>query len=216
MISFPSDIIVNTDFNSATALVIWQEPPARDNSGQVTRTSTHKSHTNFPIGTTTVSYTASDPSGNFVARSFTVTVVGKQILGDSKPIVPGVSGKLRCSRLSILIFQNGKTQQCDIFRLNTYNFCLLVCEISTPYGKCNESYELEENDGSNGIQTIKQQILIDKRILSSKSILTHQFSHRHNFSNIYHILLKLYTHLHSQKKKGLTGFSLCRIWNPLS
>ncbi len=76
MASFPSDIRVNTDFNSATALVIWQEPPATDNSLQVMRSSTHDSHSNFPIGTTTVSYTASDPSGNFVVRSFTVTVTG--------------------------------------------------------------------------------------------------------------------------------------------
>ena len=45
--------------------------------------------------------------------------------------------------------KNGNTQQCNIFRNNKYNFRLVVCEISTPYVKCNESYELEKNDGSN-------------------------------------------------------------------
>ena len=29
-------------------------------------------------------------------------------------------------------FKNGNTQQCNIFRHNKYNFCLAVCDISTP------------------------------------------------------------------------------------
>ena len=29
-------------------------------------------------------------------------------------------------------FKNGKTQQCDIFRLNNYNLCLVECVVSTP------------------------------------------------------------------------------------
>ena len=47
-------------------------------------------------------------------------------------------------------FKNGNIQQCKILRNITYNFCLVVCEISTPCVKRNESYELEKNDGSNG------------------------------------------------------------------
>ena len=47
-------------------------------------------------------------------------------------------------------FKNGNTQQCNIFRHNEYNFCLVGCEISTPYVKHNESYELKKNDVSNG------------------------------------------------------------------
>ncbi len=34
-------------------------------------------------------------------------------------------------------FKNGKTQQCDIFRLNKYNACLVACEVSTPCVKRN-------------------------------------------------------------------------------
>ena len=47
-------------------------------------------------------------------------------------------------------FKNGNTQQCNIFWHNKCNFCLVACEISTPYVKCNKSYKLEKNDGSNG------------------------------------------------------------------
>ncbi len=34
-------------------------------------------------------------------------------------------------------FENGKTQQCDIFRLNQHNLCLVEWEVSTPYVKSN-------------------------------------------------------------------------------
>ena len=30
-------------------------------------------------------------------------------------------------------FENGSTQECNIFRLNKYNLYLVVCVISTPY-----------------------------------------------------------------------------------
>ena len=55
-------------------------------------------------------------------------------------------------------FKNGNIQQCNIFRLKKYNSYLVVCEVSTPYIKHNESYELEKNDGSIWTWTIKQQI----------------------------------------------------------
>ena len=47
-------------------------------------------------------------------------------------------------------FKNGDTQQCNIYRHNKYIFCLVVCEILTPYVKRNKSYDLKKNDGSNG------------------------------------------------------------------
>ena len=80
----PSDINVNTDPNSATAMVTWTEPIAIDNSRQVTLTSTHNSPTTFEIGTTTVAYTATDGCDNFVTASFNVTVTGKMICSGSK------------------------------------------------------------------------------------------------------------------------------------
>ncbi len=96
-------------------------------------------------------------------------------------------------------FQNGNTQQYDIFRHNKYNFCVVVCEIShtTPfqlhYVKGNLSCELEKNDRLNGTSTITRQIYT--QVYSYKSLLTHHFSRGHNFSYLRHIELKLYTHV---------------------
>ena len=68
---------VNTDFGSASAEVTWTEPTASDNSGIVTLTSSHSPGSAFVIGTTTVTYTATDDASNTVSVTFTVTVEGK-------------------------------------------------------------------------------------------------------------------------------------------
>ncbi|XP_072028523.1 uncharacterized protein [Amphiura filiformis] len=70
----PSDMTTTTDANSATAAVSWSDPTASDNSGDVTLTSVPTSGSNFPIGTSTVTFTAMDPSGNQATNSFMITV----------------------------------------------------------------------------------------------------------------------------------------------
>ena len=71
--SCPSNIQVSANSNcSATAT--WTNPIAQDNCS-VNITGTHTSGSAFPLGVTTVTYTATDPSGNQSTCSFTVTVV---------------------------------------------------------------------------------------------------------------------------------------------
>jgi gliding motility-associated-like protein len=60
---------------NCNAVATWVAPVATDNCG-VTITSTHNSGDSFPIGVTTVTYTATDAAGNSVNCSFTVTVTG--------------------------------------------------------------------------------------------------------------------------------------------
>ena len=55
--------------------VSWTEPSATDNSGTATLTSrSHAPGSFFPLGTTTVTYTYTDPSGNQATTSFDVIV----------------------------------------------------------------------------------------------------------------------------------------------
>ncbi|PHP66731.1 hypothetical protein CSC94_11495, partial [Zhengella mangrovi] len=70
----PTDITQPTDAGLATAVVTWTEPTASDNAPGVTLTSTHTPGDAFPIGETTVTYTATDAAGNTATGSFTVTV----------------------------------------------------------------------------------------------------------------------------------------------
>ena len=74
-----SNITQNTDANQPHATVTWSEPSASDNSGSVTLTSDYSSGDTFPIGGTSVTYTATDPSGNTATFSITVGITGKHV-----------------------------------------------------------------------------------------------------------------------------------------
>ena len=73
----PTNTNQNTNTASATATVMWTPPSATDNSGAVTLTSSHNPGDAFDIGTTTVTYTATDSSSNEATSAFDVIVAGK-------------------------------------------------------------------------------------------------------------------------------------------
>ena len=74
----PSTLNVDTDASSPTATVSWSPPTASDNSGEeVTVTSDYSPGDTFPIGTTTVTYTATDAYGNTANSTFNVVVTGR-------------------------------------------------------------------------------------------------------------------------------------------
>ena len=70
----PTDISVNMSGSDCSETVSWALPTATDNCEVDSFVSTHKSGDIFPFGTTIVTYTASDPTGNFTQCSFNVTV----------------------------------------------------------------------------------------------------------------------------------------------
>ena len=71
------DQTASTSNGGATAIVTWTPPTATDNSGTQTLTTNYNSGAEFNIGTTTVNYESTDPSGNTAVCSFDVTVTGK-------------------------------------------------------------------------------------------------------------------------------------------
>jgi hypothetical protein len=81
--SCPTDIVVNKDPGVCGAVVTYTTPTASDNcSAVVALTAGLASGSLFPIGTTTVTHSATDPSGNTASPvcSFTVTVLGAEDL----------------------------------------------------------------------------------------------------------------------------------------
>ncbi|MFV8225658.1 HYR domain-containing protein, partial [Christiangramia aquimixticola] len=75
-----ADITVDNDENECGAVVSFDPPAATDNCEieSVIQTEGPASGSQFPIGTTTVTYTATDTSGNTSTTSFTVTVADSQ------------------------------------------------------------------------------------------------------------------------------------------
>ena len=71
----PSDVVVSTNPGECTAVAMWQVPTFNDNCpGGGISGSTHNSGDAFPVGTTTVTYTATDAQGNTVMCNFDVIV----------------------------------------------------------------------------------------------------------------------------------------------
>src|SRR5690606_22658722 len=69
---------LTTDASSCGAVVTWTAPTASDNCS-VSLSSSHNSGDVFPLGTTTVTYTATDGAGNTATCSFDVTVVDTEV-----------------------------------------------------------------------------------------------------------------------------------------
>ncbi|XP_038072761.1 uncharacterized protein LOC119741140 isoform X2 [Patiria miniata] len=70
----PTDRVNGTDPSLSSSLVYWQEPIFFDNVAVAGDENTHDPGDVFPLGNTTVTYTATDGSGNRVNCSFVVTV----------------------------------------------------------------------------------------------------------------------------------------------
>lgn len=72
----PSDIVVSNDLGTCGAVVNYVAPGATDNCTLASIIGDHNSGEVFPIGTTTVTYTATDAANNVSTCSFTITVNG--------------------------------------------------------------------------------------------------------------------------------------------
>lgn len=64
----------NISVTKTDASVLWTPPAVFDECSSVVLTATHNPTTTFPVGTTTVIYTATDETGNESKCSFTITV----------------------------------------------------------------------------------------------------------------------------------------------
>merc|ERR1711962_779374 len=84
----PSNRAVTASAGASSAVVTWTEPTAVDNSGvTVNRVSTASPGDSFNLGTTTVTYTFTDNSGNPALCSFTVTVNSPTPTDTTPPVI---------------------------------------------------------------------------------------------------------------------------------
>jgi gliding motility-associated-like protein len=79
----PANISVNSSSSNCGSTVTWTPPAISDNCPGVQYSESHSSGDFFPIGVTTVSYNATDVSGNISTCSFTITVVD-----NISPVIP--------------------------------------------------------------------------------------------------------------------------------
>ncbi|XP_070557233.1 hyalin-like [Ptychodera flava] len=77
VLSCPVDIERETETGQPDTHVTWTLPTVTDNSGEVLTPVSEVTPGRFPIGTSKVTYSATDDAGNTGSCSFNVTVIGK-------------------------------------------------------------------------------------------------------------------------------------------
>ncbi len=90
--SVPSNMTVTALSGAAGTGVNYPAATATDNVGVTSLTANVASGSTFPLGQTTVTFTASDAAGNSTAASFTVTVVEAPAVATGAASVTGGSG----------------------------------------------------------------------------------------------------------------------------
>ena len=78
ILGLPADMVVDNDTGQCNAKVAWIEPEAFDELSVVRLTSSHKPGDVFPLGTSIVTYIATDDGGNKTEGKFSITVIDKE------------------------------------------------------------------------------------------------------------------------------------------
>ena len=78
IVDTPSNITQTADAGQCSAVINYTAPTASDNCAVTSFSGDAATGDAFPVGTTTVTYTAVDPAGNTTTSSFTVTITDDQ------------------------------------------------------------------------------------------------------------------------------------------
>ena len=110
----PANITTGNTSGSCNATVSWTAPTAADNCAGVTLTSSHSSGSVFALGTTTVTYTATDAAGNTTTASFTVTVNDTEAPTIVAPANVTVNTNFGCEAIGVVLGAPSINDNCTI------------------------------------------------------------------------------------------------------
>jgi gliding motility-associated-like protein len=137
----PDDIFVNNDADVCGAMVTWVAPSASDNCEIQSFTSTHNSGDFFPVGTTTVTYTLADTSGNVVTCSFDVVVTDNE-----NPVITTCPGDI--ATCDSLVFFNIPTATDNCGSITITQTQGLTSGSIFPVGTTLQEFEIEDQYGN--------------------------------------------------------------------
>jgi gliding motility-associated-like protein len=135
----PTNITIGSDNGDCGAIVTWTAPTFIDNCG-ASMTSNHNSGEFFPIGTTTITYTVVDGSGNTTICTFSVTVND-----DENPAMTCASPIATCNTL-VTYAATSATDNCGI--LSTIQTSGLPSGSIFPVGTTTNSFQSTDIHGN--------------------------------------------------------------------
>jgi hypothetical protein len=137
---------------TCAAPITWAAPVATDDQGCVTMTSNFNSGASFPVGVTTVTYTATDAQGLVTTASFTVTVNDAQLPTVTAPSNVTVNANISCDATSVDLGTPTTADNCTVSSVT--NNAL----ITYPLGVTTVTWTV--TDGAGNIQTATQTVTV--------------------------------------------------------
>jgi hypothetical protein len=110
----PSNIVASASIGTCGASVPWTVPTMTDDQGCATMTANFSPGAIFPIGVTTVTYTATDVQGLVTTSSFTVTVNDTQLPTITAPAAITVDAALNACTATVTLGSATTADNCGV------------------------------------------------------------------------------------------------------
>jgi hypothetical protein len=149
-----SNIVASAAAGTCAATVTWAAPTTSDDqSCTVTLTSNFNSGDSFPVGVTTVTYTATDAQGLVTTASFTVTVSDSQLPTITAPGAVTVTAALNACTATATLGSVNATDNCGILT-STNN-----APATFPIGNTTVTYTVTDVNGN--VATATQVVTVE-------------------------------------------------------
>ena len=152
----PANITVNASNGTCGQQVSWNPPTASDNCSGVTFTTNHIPGEIFPVGTTVVTYTATDASNNVTTCSFNVVVVDNQNPVITCPANISVNNDVNKCGATVAITPATATDNCGVQSINAVRSDNLALTADYPVGTTTITWTATDVNGrtSTCMQTV--------------------------------------------------------------
>lgn len=151
----PSNIAINNAAGTCGNVATWGAPSAADDQGCVTLTSTHNTGATFPVGVTTVTYTATDAQGLTATSSFTVTVTDNELPTITAPADVTVTAALNTCTATATLGSATTADNCGV-ATTTNN-----APATFPIGNTTVTYTVTDVNGNVATATQVVTVLVD-------------------------------------------------------
>ena len=163
VVTCPEDIIIATALGDCGAFVTWEAPEVVDNCPGIQVSSSVPSGSIFLLGTTTVTYTVTDLSGNTATCSFDVTVEDKEapILDCSLDGVRVADAGVCTFTMPGIGFDPTATDNCDsdLTFTNDFNNAPSLAGATFPVGVTTVTWTVTDDSGNSSTCAIDIEIL---------------------------------------------------------
>jgi large repetitive protein len=159
IVGLPNNIITNNTPGVCNKVVTWITPTATDNcpGSTITQTAGPASGSAFPIGITTITYTATDAAANSVSASFTITVSDTEKPTITPPSAINTTTNSGCTATGVILGTPTTADNCSVASVTNNH-----PSTTYPLGTTTVVWTVTDNSGNT--KTANQLVIIKDNI----------------------------------------------------